>query len=88
MEESKLSKTKKKKAAQEVYHFIKKVAKLTKKQIEALELPDQVKEEIIKCTQIKSYIAYNRQIKFVSKIMLSVENYRDLMQKIDSQKHF
>ena len=86
MEELKPSKTQKKRDAEKVKVFIKKIDKLTIKQISTLDLPEEIKEEIIKGKQIKSYSAHNRQLKYVSKIMFSLEGHQLLMDKIDFKK--
>ena len=86
MEELKPSKTQKKKEAEKVKNFIKKIDKLTIKQMSTLDLPEHIKEEMIKGKQIKSYSAHNRQLKYVTKLLFSLDDHVEIIEKIDIKK--
>lgn len=61
-----LSKTQKKKKSLAITKKTQELAKLSVKQILQLDYPDEIKEELIKVLKIKSFIAKNRHIKYVS----------------------
>jgi len=66
-----LSKTAKKKQAEQVSILAKKLSSLSPKQIDKLDHPEQIREELKKVKKIKSLPAKARHIKYVAKLMRS-----------------
>ena len=51
-----------------------------------LDLPEHIKEEMIKSKEIKSYSAHNRQLKYVTKLLFSLDDHVEIIEKIDIKK--
>ncbi|MBC60956.1 MAG: hypothetical protein CMP11_00730 [Zetaproteobacteria bacterium] len=73
-----ISKTAKKKIAQEFFQITKKISKMTAKQIEKLDLDDEIKREFLLVKNIKSFSAHERQLKFIAKRLRDEENLERL----------
>ena len=68
----KLSKTQEKKLAQDVLARAKSTILLTEKQLIDLELPEEIRLEVLKAQKIKSRSARLRQTKYIAKLMRSL----------------
>ena len=68
-EKVEISKTEQKKRAKMVLVEAKKFASMSVKQMENLDLPDAIKEELFKLHKIKSHQAKDRHIKYIAKLM-------------------
>lgn len=67
------SKSELKRKAQEVLNQAKKLAKSTLKQIEKLDYPENIKEELRKLHKIKSPQAQARHVKYIAKLLRALE---------------
>ena len=68
-EKIEISKTEQKKRAQKVLSEAKKIASMTLKQLEILDLPEQIKDEFKKLHKIKSHQARDRQVRYIAKLL-------------------
>ena len=68
-EKIEISKTEQKKRAKKVLTEAKKIASMTVKQMEKLDFPESIKDELLKIHKIKSHQAKDRQIKYVAKLL-------------------
>ena len=79
-----VSKTQQKKKSQEVQALTKRISALPVKQIEKLNLPKDIFEELLKVPKIKSHTARARHIKYIASLMRSLDELESLKEALDS----
>ena len=85
--EIELSKTQKKKRALEVLSFTKKVSSFSIKQIEKLDIPDEIKNELYKLQKMKSYSARGRHIKYIAGLFRGQDDFDKIKEKIEKASY-
>lgn len=68
-EKIEISKSEQKRIAQKILSQAKKLASMTLKQMEKLDLPEEIKDELKKIHQIKSNQAKARHTKYIAKLL-------------------
>ena len=78
-QEERKSKSQLKRESKEMIDFAKTLSNLTPKQINLLNFPEDILEEIEKARTTKSMIAKNRQIKYAGAVIRSSGEYPELL---------
>jgi ribosome-associated protein len=67
------SRSAKRREALDVLKLAKELAVLTGERLAGLEMPDDIREQILECQRIRSHIAHKRQLQFLAKVMRAHE---------------
>lgn len=81
-----ISKTKAKKIMHDIQDLGVKLSKLETKQLEKMDLPNDLLKALLECKRIKSREALRRQYQYVGKLMRKIEDLSYIKDKIDEME--
>jgi len=81
VDENWVSKSQIKRECKEIAKFAQKLSQLTRKQLDLLDIPDELREEIDKASAIKSPVAKSRQVKYTGAVIRESGHYETLLQR-------